>query len=81
MTDDEDMSAPLVDGRLRVWSDRSGYSNYGRRIESSDHCIPFHLSVPEPIENPVQPALSVTLGFTVIAPVIDDSHENERLNS
>ena len=41
----------------------------------------FPLPVPEPIENPVQPALSVTLGFTVIAPVIDDSHENERLNS
>ena len=70
----------LVDGRLRFWSDGSGYSNYGRRIGPDDD-IPFSLSVPEPIENAVQPALPVPLVFPVIAPGSDDSHENEWLNS
>ena len=58
----------LVDGCLRFWSDGSGYSNYGRRIGPDDD-IPFSLSVPEPIENAVQPALPVPLGFPVTAPV------------
>ena len=80
-TDDVDMSVTLVDGRLRFWSDGSGYPNYGRRIDPDDHYIPFTLLVPDLIENPVQPALPVTLGFPVIAPGGDDSHENEWLNS
>ena len=80
-TDDEDMSVTLVDGRLRFWSDGSGYSNYGRRIDPDDDCIPFPLSVPDPIKNPVQPALTVPLGFPVMAPGNDDSHENKWLNS
>ena len=79
--DDKYMSVTLVDGRLRFWSDGSGYLNYGRRIDPDDHYIPFTLLVPDLIENPVQPALPVTLGFPVIAPGGDDSHENEWLNS
>ena len=81
VTDDEDMSVTLADGRLRFWSDGQGLSNYGRSIGPDDNCIPFPPSVPEPIENPVQPALPVPLGFPVIAPGSDDSHENEWLNS
>ena len=80
-TDDKDMSVTLADGRLRFWSDGSGDSNYGRRIGPDDDYIPFSLSVPDPIENPVQPALPVPLGFPVVAPGSDESHENEWLNS
>ena len=71
----------LVDGRLRFWSDGSGYLNYARRIDPDDDHIPFPLSVPDPIENSVQPALPVPLGVPVVAPGSDDSHENEWLNS
>ena len=35
----------------------------------------FPLPVPEPIENPVQPALPVPLGFSVIAPGSTDSRD------
>ena len=55
--------------------------NYGRTIGPDGDCILFPLSVPEPIENAVQPALPVPLVFPVIAPGSDDSHENEWLNS
>ena len=74
-TDDKDMSVTLADGRLRFWSDGSGDSNYGRRIGPDDDYIPFSLSVPDPIENPVQPALPVPLGVPVVVPGSDDSHE------
>ena len=51
MTDDEDMSVTLVDGRLRLWSDRSGYSNFGIRINhNNDDYTPFSMWVVEPIE-------------------------------
>ena len=80
-TGDKDMSVTLVDQRLRFWSDGSGYFNYGRRINPDDDCIPFPLSVPDPFENPVQPALHVPLGVPVVSPGSDDSHENEWLNS
>ena len=80
-TDVAETSVTLADGHLRFWSDGSGYSNYGRRIDPDDDYIPFPLSVPGPIENAVQPALPVPLGFPVIAPGIDDSCENEWLNS
>ena len=62
MTHDEDMLVTLVDRWLRFWSDRSGYSNDGLTL------MLFPLSVPEPIENPEQPALPVPLAFPVIAP-------------
>ena len=39
------------------------------------------MSVPEHMENPVQPVLHVPLRFPVIAPGSDDSHENDWLNS
>ena len=79
--DDKYMSVTLVDGRLRFWSDGSGYLNYGRRIDPDDDYIPFTLSFPNPIENPVQPALPLALGVRVVPPRSDDSHENEWLNS
>ena len=56
-TDDEDMRETLVDGRLRFWIDGSGYSNYGRRIDPDNNYIPFPLSVPQSIENFMQPVL------------------------
>ena len=71
----------LADGRLRFWSDASGYSNYGRWIDPEDDNIPILLSVPDPIENPAQPALPAPLGVPVVTPGSDDSHENEWLNS
>ena len=80
-TDDEDMSVTLADGHIRFWSDGSGYSNYGRRIDADDVYTPFPPSFPDPIENPVQPALPVPLGFPVITPGTDHSHENEWFNS
>ena len=80
-TDDEDMSMTLVDGRQRFWSDGSGYSKYGRRIDPDDDYIPFPLSMPEPIESPVQPAVPAPLWFPVITAGSDDSYENEWFNS
>ena len=80
-TDAAEMRVTLADGHLRFWSDGSGYSNYGRRIDPDDDYIPFPLSVPDPIENAVQPALPVPLGLPVTAPGSDDSHENKWLNS
>ena len=80
-TDDVDMSVTLVDGRLRLSSDGSSYSNYGRRIDPDDDCIPFPLSVPDPIENAGQPSLPAPLGFPVVASGSENSHENEWLNS
>ena len=80
-TEDKDMNVTLADGRLRFWSDASGYSNYGRWIDPEDDNIPILLSVPDPIENPAQPALPAPLGVPVVTPGSDDSHENEWLNS
>ena len=54
--------------------------NYGGRMDPYDD-IPFLLSVPDPIENPVQPARPVPLGVSVIRPGSDDAHGNEWLNS
>ena len=65
----------LVDGRLRFWSGGSGSSHYGRRIDPDDDYMLSPLWVPEPIENPVQPALPVPLGFSVIAPGSTDSRD------
>ena len=76
-TDDEDMSMTLVDGRQRFWSDGSGYSKYGRRIDPDDDYIPFPLSMPEPSKSPVQPAVPAHLWFPVITAGSDDSYENE----
>ena len=65
-TDDKDMSVTLADGRLRFWSDGSGYSNYGRRIYPDDDCIPFPLRVPDSIENAKQLALPVPLEVPMV---------------
>ena len=69
------MSVTLADGRLRVRSDGSGYSTFVKRIDPHDYYIPFPMSVPEPIENPVQPAHSVPLVFSVDALGSADSRE------
>ena len=76
-TDDKGMSVTLADGRLKVWSDGSGYCNYGRRIDPGDDYIPFPLSVPEPIENVEQPAHPISLEFPIGAPGIANSCETE----
>ena len=70
VTDEEDMNVILADGRLRVWSDGSGYSTFVKRIDPHDDYIPFPMSVPGPIENPVHPAPSVPLVFSVRPPVV-----------
>ena len=46
--DDKYMSVTLVDGRLRFWSDGSGYLNYGRRIDPDDDYMLSPLWVPDP---------------------------------
>ena len=71
----------LADGHLRFWSDGSGYSNYGRKVDPDDDYIPFPLSDPDPIENTVQPALPLPLRFLVVARGSNNSHANEWLNS
>ena len=80
-TDDKDMSVTLADGRLKFWSDGSGYCNYGRRIDPDDDYIPFPLLVPEPIENVVQPAHPISLEFPIEAPGSANSCETEWLSS
>ena len=80
-TDVAETSVTLADGHLRFWSDGSGYSNYGRRIDPDDDYIPFPLSDPDPIESTVQPALPLPLGFPVVARGSNDSHANDWLNS
>ena len=50
-------------------------------MDPDDDHISFPLSVPDPIENPVQPALPVPLGFPVIVPGSDDWYDNEWLSS
>ena len=51
MTDDEGMSVTLADGRRRFWSDGSGYSNFGRRIDP-DYYILFPTEPPLDVEMP-----------------------------
>ena len=71
------MSVNLADGRLKVWSDGSGYCNYGRTIDPDVDYIPFPLSVPEPIVNVVQLAHPISLEFPIKAPGIANSCDNE----
>ena len=80
-TDVAETSVTLADGHLRFWSDGSGYSNYGRKVDPDDDYIPFPLSDPDPIENTVQPALPLPLRFLVVARGSNNSHANEWLNS
>ena len=79
--DDKDMSVTLADGRLKFWSDGSGYCYYGRRIYPNDDYIPLPLLVPEPIENVMQPAHPISLEFPIEAPGSANSCETEWLSS
>ena len=54
-TDDVDTSVTLADVRLRFWSDGSGYSNYGRRIDPDDDYIPFPCRFSTPSRTPCSP--------------------------
>lgn len=60
----------LLDGRLRTWSDGSGYSNYGRRIDPDDDYIPFALFFPELVWNIVQPDNLVPLALPCDSPPV-----------
>ena len=80
-TDDKDMGVTLADGRLKFWSDGSGYCIYGRRIDLDDGYIPFPLLVPEPIENVVKPAHPMSLEFPIKAPGSANSCETEWLST